>query len=71
MTNFNSKGLRCGTTFSGSMVGEFDIGAHHLNDDDIMNRALAYVRHNPNDPDAWDIAMDMMEDLIEGKHVTL
>lgn len=71
MTNFNSKGLRCGTTFSGSVNGEFDLGARRLNDDDIMNRAMGYVKQNPNNPDAWDIAMDMMEDLIEGKQVVL
>lgn len=71
MTNFNSKGLRCSTTFSGSVNGEFDLGARRLNDDDIMNRAMAYVKSNPNDPDAWDVAMDIMEDLCEGQHVTL
>ena len=71
MTNFNSKGLRCSTTFSGGVNGEFDLGVRRLVDDDIMNRAMMYVKQNPYDPDAWDIAMDIMEDLMEGKYAVL
>ena len=71
MTNNNSKGLRCTTTFSGSVNGEFDFGARRLNDNDILNMALAYVKRNPDNPDAWDIAMDMAEDLLAGKVIRI
>ena len=71
MTNTNSIGLRCVTTFSGSVNGEFEFGARRLTDDDIMNRAMAHVKAHPNNPDAFDVAMDIMDDLLAGKHVTL
>lgn len=71
MKNINSKGFRCYTTFSGSTKGEFDLGVRRLNDDDILNRAMTYVQQHSNDPDAWDIAMDMAEDMMAGKVITI
>ena len=59
----NSKGHRCLTTFSGSMQGEFELGAR-LSDEDILNRVNALIRRYPHDENIYETAMDLLDELL-------
>lgn len=62
----NSNGCVCVTTFSGSMTGIFDLetSSVKMSDDDILNRAMTYVKQHPNDEDIHEAAMDLLDELL-------
>ena len=60
----NKEGYRCFTTFTGTLRNDFAIGAKKMNDEDILNKVMSYVRQHPNDEEIHEAAMDLLDELL-------